>query len=185
MRSGSAGRAADTLLERRQDLTGYNERLTQSSDLVDAAGPGGWQGQGMRRGPSPLVARLTVIVVLALTGAGILAGCGGSSKPAYCSDLTNFKNAVAQIKTTTSSPSALVSQLKTVASTGQAAISAVKTNLAPETTAVKNSLAALENSAKQLTSSSTRGAAITAIPSEVDAVRTAADNLDNAAKQCK
>jgi len=138
----------------------------------------------MRRGPSPLVARLAVIVILALIGAGILAGCGGSSKPAYCSDLTNFKNAVAQIKTT-SSPSALVSQLKTVASTGQAAISAVKTNFAPETTAVKNSLAALQNSAKQLTSSSTRAAAVTAIPSQVDALRTAADNLENAAKQCK
>lgn len=138
----------------------------------------------MRRGPSAVLARLTVIAALATAGAGILAGCGGSSKPAYCSDVTNFKNAVAQVKTT-SSASALVSELKTVASTGQAAISAVKTNLAPETTAVKNSLAALENSAEQLTSSSTRGAAITAIPSQVDAVRTAADNLDNAAKQCK
>jgi hypothetical protein len=138
----------------------------------------------MRRGPSAVLERLTVIAALATAGAGILAGCGGSSKPAYCSDVTNFKNAVAQVKTT-SSASALVSELKTVASTGQAAVSAVKTNFAPETTAVKNSLAALENSAKQLTSSSTRGAAITAIPSQVDAVRTAADNLDNAAKQCK
>jgi hypothetical protein len=126
--------------------------------------------------------RLATIAVFLLCGTSLLlAGCGGSSKPAYCSDVTNFKNAVEQLKQV-SSPSALVTQVKKVASTGQTTLSAVKTNLAPQTSAVKNSLAALENSVKQLSSSSTRASALAAIPAESKAVVSAGESLASAAK---
>jgi hypothetical protein len=119
--------------------------------------------------------------VLALAGAtGLLAGCGGSSKPAYCSEVTNFKNAAAQLKSV-SSPSALVSDIKNVASKGETALSAVKASFAPETSAVKSSLMTLETLVKQLSSSSTRASALTQIPSAVSAVGTAAENFANAA----
>lgn len=137
----------------------------------------------MVRAPRSAVAtrhRLVAIAALALVVVGVLSGCG-SSKPAYCSDVTNFKNAVGGL-TSVTSPSGLATQVKKVASTGQAALSAVKTNFAPETSAVKSALAALENSTAQLASSSTRTAAIAALPGEAQAVVTAADNLANAAK---
>jgi hypothetical protein len=127
--------------------------------------------------------RLMAIGVLVLIAAGVLTGCGSSSssKPAYCSDVTNFKNAVEQL-TKVTSPSGLAKQAQKVASTGQTALSAVKTGFAPETNAVKSALAALDNSAKQLSSSSTRASAIAAIPGEARALSTAAENLFNAAK---
>jgi hypothetical protein len=125
--------------------------------------------------------RLTTIAVLALGAAGVLTGCGGTSKPAYCSDVTNFKNAAEQL-TKVSSPSGLVTQAGKVASTGLTALSAVKAGFAPETKAVKSSLAALENSVKQLSSSSSRASALAAIPGEAQALGTAAENLVNAAK---
>jgi hypothetical protein len=118
----------------------------------------------------------------ALTGAAVLlAGCGGSSKPAYCSDVTNFEHAVTQLKSV-SSPSALVSETKKVVSSGQTAIAAVKTSLAPETGALKDSITTLANSVKELSSSGARASALQRIPAEVTAVGTAADNFANAAK---
>jgi hypothetical protein len=76
--------------------------------------------------------RLVTIIVLLLRGTALLlAACGGSSEPAYCSDVTSFKNAVEQLKNATS-PRALVTQAKEVASTGQTALPAVKTNFAPQ-----------------------------------------------------
>lgn len=114
-----------------------------------------------------------------------LAGCGSSSKPAYCTDVTNFKKAVEQLKNDLTNPSALITQVQTVVSTGQTALTAVKTNFAPQTAAVKASVTALENTAKQLTSSSTRTAALIAIPAEVQAVVASGQDLANAAKAGK
>jgi hypothetical protein len=124
--------------------------------------------------------RVATAGVIAIAGAGILAGCG-SSKPAYCADVTNFTNAVGQLKG--ASPSAIVSDLGNVKSTAQKAFDAVKTSFAPQTSALKTSLAALETSVTQLASSSTRVTALASIPSQVSAVSTAAENFASAAKQ--
>jgi hypothetical protein len=132
-----------------------------------------------RCAPRGRLAAIGVIAVCATVG--ILAGCGGTSKPAYCSAVTDFKNAVGQLKSI-SSPSEIVSAAKNVESTGQKAISEVKTSFAPETSAVKSSLATLATSVTKLTSSSTRASAVSAIPGEVSAVSSAADNFANAAK---
>jgi len=129
--------------------------------------------------------RVAAVGVLTLVSVALLVGCGGSSKPAYCSDVTTFTQSVDQLKSDITNPSALVKQVKKVVSSGQAAVTAVKSDFAPQTSAVKSSLAALQNSAKQLTSSSTRGAAITAIPGQVQAVSSAATDLANAAKSGK
>jgi hypothetical protein len=128
--------------------------------------------------------RLAAAGVVPLILAAVLAACGASSKPAYCSDVTNFKTAAQQLKHV-SSPSALVTQVQKVASSGQTALTAVKTAYAPQTGAVKTSLATLKNSAKQLASPSTRSAALVAIPAQAQAVVTAADNLESAAKSGK
>jgi hypothetical protein len=135
---------------------------------------------------------MAAIAVLALAGAtGLLAGCGGSStsasstgpssKPAYCSDVTNFKNAAARLPGV-SNPSALVSDINNVVSAGKTAVSAVETSFAREANAVKSSLTMLETLVKQLSSSSTRASALTQIPGAVTAVVTAADSFATATK---
>ena len=138
-----------------------------------------------------------------LAGAVLLAGCGtsssssstttsgtttsgggasaGVSPASYCPDVTNFKNAVAQLKDT-GSPSAIVSNITKVSTTGQTAISAVKTTLGAQTSALKSSLTTLTNSVTQLTSSSTRASALQQLPAQVIALKTSATNFIDAAK---
>jgi len=125
--------------------------------------------------------RLAAVVLLAVVIAVALTACGSSSKPAYCSDVTNFKNAVEQLKNVTS-PSALVTQVEKVASTGRTALQAVTSGFAPQMAAVKSSLEALENSVKQLSSSGARVTALAAIPDDAKAVLTAGENLAKDAK---
>jgi hypothetical protein len=62
------------------------------------------------------------------------------------------------------------------------AISAVKTAFASQVGALKSSLAALTNTATQLTSSSTRASALHQLPGEITAVKTAAGTFVNATK---
>jgi ABC-type oligopeptide transport system substrate-binding subunit len=141
--------------------------------------------------------RLAAMLVLALAAAAFLAGCGSSSStsaassssttaaasstPAYCSDVNNFKSAVAQLKDT-GSPAAIVASITKVATSGQLAISAVKTAFASQVGALKSSLTALTNTATQLTSSSTRASALHQVPGEVTAVKAAAGKFVDATK---
>jgi hypothetical protein len=129
-----------------------------------------------------MTARLAALAALGLVMAGLIAGCGSSTpaKPAYCTDVTNFKNAVGKLKDS-GSPSAIASNVTNVVSTGQAAVAAVKTAFAPQTAVVKSSLAALQSSAKELLSSGTRAAALQKIPGEVKAAKSAATNFADAA----
>src|SRR5450755_919490 len=136
--------------------------------------------------------RLATIGLFTLMTAALLTGCGSSSastssgtstsKPAYCSDVTSFKNAVEQLKHATG-PSALVTDAKKVATTGQATIAAVKTtSLAPEIASVKSSLGALDNSLATLTNSGSLQSAAKKIRADATAVVTAGENLAAAAK---
>jgi ABC-type oligopeptide transport system substrate-binding subunit len=133
--------------------------------------------------------RLAATLVLALTATAFLAGCGSSSTttaassstPAYCSDVNNFKSDVAQLKDT-GSPSAIAVSITKVQSSGQMAISAVKPAFASQVAALKSSLVALANTAKQLTSSSTRASAVHQLPAEITAVKTAAGKFVDATK---
>jgi hypothetical protein len=156
--------------------------------------------------PSAYAPRLATMLVLAFTAAALFAGCGSGSSttaassssstaaasssttaaasgstPAYCSDVNNLKSAVAQLKAT-GSPSAIVASITKVTSSGQMAIAAVKPAFASEAGALKSSLAALANTAKQLTSSSTRATALHQLPGEVTALKTAAGKFVNATK---
>ena len=126
------------------------------------------------------VAGLVVVIAVLATGCGSSTSSSTPAKPAYCSDVTTFENAVGKLKDT-GSPSVLASNISSVVSTGQAALSAVKTAFAPEATALKSSLTALETSAKELVSSGTRAAALKKIPGEVTAVKSAGDAFVNAA----
>ena len=104
----------------------------------------------------------SVAVVVAVA----LAGCGGSSKPAYCSDRTDLQNSVKDLPSVTSSNgvSGLTSQITTIKSDATAVVNSAKGDFPTETSAVKSSVDTLETAVKALPSSpsSTQIAAVAA-----------------------
>jgi hypothetical protein len=129
--------------------------------------------------------RLTTGVAI-VGSAAALAACGSSqassSKPAYCTQVSDFQSAAKDLKSTDVGQGQLSANAQKVQSTGQAAVSAVKGAYAPQTDAVKSSLGALGQSVKQLGDASTRRAAAQQVPTNVAAVKTAANNLSEATK---
>jgi phage-related minor tail protein len=127
----------------------------------------------IRRIPIALIAALVVL-------AGVAAGCGGSDKPAYSSKVDDFQSAFDDLKgldVKSEGPDAVVSAAKKVKTTGEAAVSAVKSDFGPQANALKSSLQALGESARQLPDTEKRKAALARIPDELDAVSTAFTDL--------
>ncbi len=86
-----------------------------------------------------------------LIAAALLAGCGSSSKPAYCTQVTNFENSVTTLEQVDVSPSNLntiATDVEKVGTSAKELESAVKTEFAPQISSVKSSVAALEASMK-------------------------------------
>jgi hypothetical protein len=84
-----------------------------------------------------------------------LAGCGSSSKPAYCSDRTDLQNSVKDLPSTTSSSglSGLKSQVTTIKSDATSLVNSAKSDFPTETAAVKSSVDTLSSAVKALPSS--------------------------------
>jgi len=101
-----------------------------------------------------LATRLSLALV-ALIALAAAAGCGSSSKPAYCKDRTNLENAIKNLPSAASSSglSGLQSQLTTIQSDATAAVDAAKTDFPSETSALKSSVDTLSSAAKALPSS--------------------------------
>jgi hypothetical protein len=102
-------------------------------------------GRGALLVPVALVAMLAVVA----------AGCGGSSKPAYCSDLSTLKGDVKDVSVPTSSSdvSDLKSQFKTIQSDATALVESAKSDFPSETSAIKSSVDTLATAVKALPSS--------------------------------
>jgi hypothetical protein len=135
--------------------------------------------------------RLTALAALSLTGAALLVGCG-SSKPAYCTEVANFDSSVEALKEVGVSPSnasGLTAALQKVSLSATELKSALKIEFAPQTSAVKNALSAIESSAKQVASATTSSAkvqAAAAIPGEVERLGKAASEVQEVTKsKCK
>jgi len=94
---------------------------------------------------------LALVAVVALAAA---AGCGSSSKPAYCKDRTNLENSIKNLPSAASSSglSGLQSQLTTIQSDATAAVDAAKTDFPSETSALKSSVDTLSSAVKALPS---------------------------------
>ena len=114
---------------------------------------------------------LACLAVLALVA---LAGCGGSSKPAYCSDRANLQKAVKSAgNLSASSPlTTLASTLENVQTEATAAVSSAKSDFPSETSAMKSSVAALTADVKALPSNPSAA--------QIATVTTAAHNVLNA-----
>jgi hypothetical protein len=102
-----------------------------------------------------------------------LAGCGGSSKPSYCSQTANLKKSVQDLGSVNiiqGGTSALTSALSTVESNAQAVVSSAKGDFPTETSAINSSITALKQSAQSLASSPTQPAVIAKVPGQISAV---------------
>src|SRR5436190_9383935 len=128
----------------------------------------------IRRGGS--TALLAVGVVAAL-----LSGCGGSSKPSYCSSLTNLETSIKALPSTDvvkNGTSGLKSAVDKVQTDAQAVASGAKSDFPDETTALTDSVDALENTVKQV-SSSPSAATVTQVATQTAAVVRAGKGFQN------
>ena len=94
---------------------------------------------------------MRIAVATVAVGALIaLAGCGSSSKPAYCTDRTNLENSIKNLPSVTSSGgvSGLKSQLTTIVSDANSVVSSAKSDFPSQTTAVKTSVDALQSAVR-------------------------------------
>ncbi len=101
-----------------------------------------------RLGTSALAAAAAVVVIA-------LAGCGSSSKPAYCTDRTNLENSVKGLTSLNVSGgvSGLEAQLKKIKSDADTLVNSAKSDFPTETSAVKSSIDSLSGAVTGLTSS--------------------------------
>ena len=95
---------------------------------------------------------VAMLTAVALVG---LAGCGSSSKPAYCSARTNLENSIKNLPSVASSSgiSGLQTQAKTIESDATSVVNAAKSDFPSQTSAVKSSVDALQSALKALPSS--------------------------------
>ncbi len=128
---------------------------------------------GLRRPAALSAAALSLVLI---------AGCGGSSKPAYCSSVSNLKSSVQDISNVNVVQNGL-SSLKTAAqkieTDAKTVVSSAKSDFPNETSAVSSSVNALTTSVKQL-SSSPSPAALATLASEANAAVTAVKNFTSA-----
>ncbi len=119
--------------------------------------------------------------VLAAT-ALVAAGCGSSSKPAYCSNVSNLQKSVDDLKGVqlqSGALSTLQTDLTKVQSNANAVVSSAKQDFPSETSALQSSVSSLSTTIKQLPSSPTARQLVPLAP-EISGVVTAAKNLTSA-----
>jgi hypothetical protein len=131
--------------------------------------------------------RLTRVAIRALLGGVAVAalvaasGCGGSSKPAYCSDRAELQKSVQDLKgiVGTSGLSGLQLQLTTVRRNATALADAAKSDFPTETSALNSSVNTLAGAIKALPSSPS-SAQIAALALDVSTVVSDVKNLTKA-----
>ena len=128
--------------------------------------------------------RTALLALLALViGGALLAGCGSSSKPAYCSPVSKVENAVKSLPTVDDIKKNGVGTLKTALTQLQqnatTAVNQAKTDFSTQTTALKSAVDALAATVKQVTSAPSVQT-LAQLPAELSAVGTAAKNLQSA-----
>jgi hypothetical protein len=129
--------------------------------------------------------RLHVVLTLAVALAAaalVAAGCGGSDKPAYCSNVSDLQQSVSDLKSVQPN-SAIVSTLQTdlqkVQSNANAVVSSAKQDFPNQTSALESSVSSLSTSIKQLPPSPTPQQLFALAP-PINSVVTAAQGFSSA-----
>ena len=125
----------------------------------------------------------TAVATVAAGALIALAGCGGSSKPAYCSDRTNLETSIKSLPSVTSSSgvSGLKSQINTIVSDANSVVSSAKSDFPSQTSAVKTSVAALQTAVKAVPASPS-ASQIAVIGLDAKNVVTSVQSFTNASK---
>jgi hypothetical protein len=132
----------------------------------------------------PGLRRWALLPAAALVLSGLAAGCSSSSKPAYCTDADQLKTSVQDLGNVNinvhdlSSVNTAVNKVQADATTFA---SDAKSAYPSQTTALKNSLSSLETAVKSAMGQPSV-TTVAAVVSSVTQVKTAADNLQTAAK---
>jgi hypothetical protein len=122
------------------------------------------------------------IPVVVCFSALLIAACGGSSKPSYCSKVSDLEKTVKDLPNVNviqNGTSALTSALQKVQSDVEAVASSAKSDFPNETSALTSSLDGLAQSVKSLPSSPTP-AQVATIVSQASSTVTAVQNFTKA-----
>jgi glycine cleavage system regulatory protein len=95
-----------------------------------------------------------LVLVAVVAGALLVLSACGSSKPSYCSDVSNLTNSVKNVTgaVTSGGINALESQLTKIKSDATKVINSAKSDFPSETSALKSSVQSLETAVKGLPS---------------------------------
>ena len=130
-----------------------------------------------RRHPAGLA-----LLALLIAG-GMLAGCGSSSKPAYCSPVSKVENAVKSLPTVDDVKKNGVGTLKSAVlqlqQNATAAVNQAKSDFSSQTTALKSAVDALSSTVNQIAGTPSVQT-LAQLPAEFSAVSTAAKSLQTA-----
>jgi len=129
------------------------------------------------------LALVPVLVLFAI----LLGGCGGSSKPSYCSTVSDLKQSVSDlgnIKVIQNGTSSVTSAVDKVKSSADVAVNAAKKDFPTETSALSSSIDTLANSVKKLANGDR--SVITSLPTQISAVTNSVSSFSNAtSSKCK
>jgi outer membrane murein-binding lipoprotein Lpp len=123
------------------------------------------------------------LVLLALAVAGLVAaGCGSSSKPAYCSNVSDLQSSVDTLKGVQLQSGVLSTvrtDLQTVQTNADAVVSSAKADFPSQTSALESSVSSLSSTIQKLPSSPTPQQLAALVP-KIDGTVTAAQDLQSA-----
>jgi hypothetical protein len=130
------------------------------------------------------MSRLLWIMFALAAAALVAAGCGGSDKPAYCSNVSDLQQSVDDLKSV-KLESGVLSTLQTdaqkVQSDANAVVSSAKQDFPSQTSALKSSVSTLSTTIKQLPPSPT-AQQLAPLALQISSAVTAAKNLASATK---
>jgi len=121
----------------------------------------------------------------ALAVVAVLAGCGGSSKPAFCSSLNDLKTSVQDLKNVDvikTGTSGVTSALQKVQSSAKSVVSSAQSDFPSQTQAMSGALTTLQTTVGELKSSPTQPSLIAALPGQVKALADSVETFVSDAK---
>ncbi len=128
---------------------------------------------------------MTLIVAAALVAALVAAGCGGSSKPDYCSNVSDLRQSVDDLKSVNlefADLSTLQADVQKVLSNAAAVVSSAKQDFPNETSALESSVSRLSTDIKGLPSHRPAGSSLASpeLAREITTAVAAAEDLSTA-----
>ena len=125
-------------------------------------------------------------VALAAAGLIAVAGCGGSDKPAYCSDRSDLQDAIEGLPNAAKSGNLdnLRSQLQTVESDAKTLVSSAQSDFPTETDAISKSLKTVRDSVDALPPNPTPSDLVTVATGAASVVTAVRDFSDATSSKC-